>query len=322
MKEKTELEKLMEMSFDEAIDFAVKKKTPDWKKNTRKAYKSSVGYLKEAAAVAGINAMRFIELKRAHFRLLLDQVKDLRKLTPKGYNKYRTHLSSLLSELEEFDLLENNPVEKIKTKDVIKTKAHRPPTAAKRKLIIDRMRICYPNYYRFLAVSYACTLRPHEICALKIKDLIREEQIFRITPIKEEENSKTNIERDVIIPDWLMLRLNELKLEKYKSEWYIFSAKDRTKSFTPGARRMSVDTSTRWWRDIVKKDLNLNVDQYSLKKMAGNDMMRLFYNERANDLIDMPRQQMGHTSSKMTEIYVDEHKEIMNEILRRKMPVL
>ncbi len=244
MKEKTELEKLMEMSFDEAIDFAVKKKTPDWKKNTRKAYKSSVGYLKEAAAVAGINAMRFIELKRAHFRLLLDQVKDLRKLTPKGYNKYRTHLSSLLSELEEFDLLENNPVEKIKTKDVIKTKAHRPPTAAQRKLIIDRMRICYPNYYRFLAVSYACTLRPHEICALKIKDLIREEQIFRITPIKE------------------------------------------------------------------------------FKKMAGNDMMRLFYNERANDLIDMPRQQMGHTSSKMTEIYVDEHKEIMNEILRRKMPVL
>ena len=119
-----------------------------------------------------------------------------------------------------------------------------------------------------------------------------------------------------------MLRLNELKLEKYKSEWYIFSAKDRTKSFTPGARRMSVDTSTRWWRDIVKKELNLNVDQYSFKKLAGNDMVRLFYNERANDLIDMPRQQMGHTSSKMTEIYVDEHKEIMNEILRRKMPVL
>ncbi len=39
--------------------------------------------------------------------------------------------------------------------------------------------------------------------------------------------------------------------------------------------------------------------------MAGNDMVRLFYKERANDLLEVARRQMGHSTIAMTRIYVD-----------------
>jgi integrase len=146
--------------------------------------------------------------------------------------------------------------------------------------------------------------------------------MFRIVPDREEENSKTLIEREVIIPDWVMQLLDELKLERYNEEHYIFSTRNKYGTFMPGMNRMHSNTPTRWWRKIVKEDLKLDVNQYSLKKLAGNDMVRLLYNERVNDLIKLPQQQMGHTTSKMTETYVHEHKNIENEILKRKMPVL
>jgi integrase len=320
--EKNEFEKLQEMSFGEALDFAVDRKTADWSKNTRKNYKSAVSIIKRGAAVIEILNEKVLNLRRMHYRMLLDKLAVIFKLTANGYNKYRTFLSSLLGELEQFEIIEYNPIEKIRIKKTIKKKANRPPTDSQKKLIIDRMRMRYPNYYRFLAVLYACTLRPYEICALQIKDLMREEQVFRIIPDKERENSKTAFEREVIIPDWLMVLLSQLKLERFKSDWYIFSATDRTKTFTPGPRRMRVNTPIRWWRNIVKKDLKLDVTQYSFKKMAGNDMVRLFYRERVNDLLELPRRQMGHRTISMTRTYVDADEEIMNEVLKRKMPVL
>jgi integrase len=101
--------------------------------------------------------------------------------------------------------------------------------------------------------------------------------------------------------------LDELNLERYDQNWYIFSTRNKYASFMPGPKRMHSNRPTTWWRKIVKEDLKLDITQYSLKKLAGNDMVRLLYNERVNDLIKFPQRQMGHTTSEMTEVYVDEH---------------
>lgn len=54
-------------------------------------------------------------------------------LGAKGYNRYREHLSTFLSKIEEFEIIDYNPIEKIKTKEEIKTFAHRPPTEEERQ---------------------------------------------------------------------------------------------------------------------------------------------------------------------------------------------
>nr|WP_231402174.1 site-specific integrase [Panacibacter microcysteis] len=210
----------------------------------------------------------------------------------------------------------------MKSKEEIKVFAHKPPTDLQRKLIVDKIKTDYYNYYRFICVLYGCTLRPKEITRLKVKHLVRSEQIFRIIPDKEEGNSKTSAQRDVVIPDWLMQMLNDLNLQSCDPDWYIFSGKEGSKMFMPGKSRMHSNSPTRWWRNIVKIELGLDVTQYSLKKLAGNDMVKLQVAHGVQDLLELPKLQMGHSSKSITEVYVDEHKKVLSQIVKTRMPTL
>ena len=317
-----DLDSLKAMPLTTALQFAYDKKKADWSPKTRQDYASMLKYIKEAAVLLMINFKPIEEIKRIHCRLILDKVKEHRNLSNKGYNKYRETLSSFFSELEEFEVVEYNPVHKLKSKEEVKVFAHRPPTEVQRQIIIDKIKREHYNYYRFICVLYGCTLRPKEITRLKVKDLIREEQIFRIIPDKEEGNSKTAVQREVVIPDWLMKMLEEMNLQYCEPEWYIFSGKQGGKMFMPGRHRMHSNSPTRWWKNIVKEELGFNVTQYSLKKLAGNDMVKLQVANGVQDLLALPKLQMGHSSTSMTEVYVDEHKKVLNEIMKKKMPVL
>lgn len=323
-----DLASLQKMSFTEALDYAFKMKYNDWAHKSRQDYGSKIKYLKEGAIRIGISLTGITALKRLHFRALLENVRQTRKLTAAGYNTYKDYLSALVGELEANDILEYNPVSKIKPKDTIKVKAHRPPTKDEQTLIINRIRGQHRPYYRFLAILFGCALRPKEICGLKIKHLHRKEQIFRLTP-DSEGSTKTKTEREPSIPNWCMDVLAELNLHKFHPDFYIFSTfggnEDRT--FLPGPNRMHSNTPTRWWRKIVKDPvseggLGLNVTQYALKKLAGDEMVRLQRREQLDKLLELPREQMGHTTTGMTEVYTDEHLVIMRELWKEKAPEL
>lgn len=320
------MDKLQQMDFEHALDYAYKKKAPDWSHKTKQDYKSKVKYLKQGAVSLGILDMRITEIKRFHFRNLLEKIKQTRKLTAAGYNIYREYLSSLLGELESYEIIEYNPVEKIKPKETIKTKAHRPPTKDQQLLIMNRIRDTNRPFYRFLSVLYGCTIRPKEICGLKIKHLHKLEQIFRLTP-DDQSSTKTKFEREPVIPDWVLDLLMEMKLDSYPPDYYIFTTTNKAGKFLPGPKRMHSNTPTNWWRDIVKAPLaqgglGLDIDQYGLKKLSGDDMVRLQRREQVDKLLEMPKAQMGHTDTQMTEVYVEEHHEIIKEMIKRKMPVL
>ncbi len=316
-----QIDRLQLMSFSEALDFAFEKKKPDWAHKTCLCFDSCIRYLKEAAAATGSLHMPVVSLKRPHYRDMLERAKVQRGFSAKGFNKYRQYLSCLIGELVQYDVLEYNVIEKIERKSVLKTIAHRPPTQDQRVLIVNRIRNDYRPYYRFLAIEYGCTIRPKEITGLKIKHLHRLEQIFRLTP-DNQSSMKTKVERDVTIPDWVMDLLAEINLHTYDPEWYIFSTHNKYGSFLPGPKRMHVNTSTTWWRNIVKKGLGLDINQYSLKKLSGNDMVRLQRREGVDKLLELPREQMGHAETRMTEVYVTEHLDIMKELVKRKMPAI
>jgi integrase/recombinase XerD len=317
-----QIEEFKLMEFPQALDFVFRKKENQWSPKTRQDYSSAIKYLKAAAGSLHIYK-KIGEFKRVDFKLILEETYKSRRLDEKGFNRYREFLSCLVGELVEWDILETNYIRDIKKKAVSYSFAHRPPTQDERILIVNRIKNFHRNYFRFIAVLYGCTIRPKEITRIKIKYLHKMEGVFRLP----KEITKTRQEREVPVPGWLMDLLSELNLHNLDPEWYLFSTHNRYSSFLPGPNQMHVSSSTGWWHKIVKASvekggLGLNVNQYSLKKLSGNDMVKLQRREGVNNLLELPRTMMGHSSNKMTEIYVDEHKKIINELIRDKMPEL
>lgn len=317
-----ELQKLKDLSLSDSLTFAFNKKKTDWSKRTCQCFEGVIKYLKQAAEYVELNNKKINEFRLPHYRVLLETVKDLRKLSNQGFNKYREYLSSLITELIQWEVVELNLVHHVKTKDVIKRLANRPPTKDEQLLIVTAVKKENYPYYRFLAVLYGTTLRPKEITSLKIKHLHKKESIFRIPYDEIEENLKTKADREVVIPNWVMGLLMEMNLQNHNPENYIFSTFNKYRSFIPGPNRMHPNTTNHWWRKIVKEGLGLNVNQYGLKKLSGNDMVKLQMLHNTDKLLQLPQMQMGHAEEKQTKVYVQEHLEVMKELVKNQMPVL
>ena len=326
--EDLDLTALQQMNFSKALLYGFDVGKKDWSERTKETYGSCLKYLLQAADLISIAGMKVSDIKSLHCRRLLEATVKLRNLGDKGFNKYRDCLFSFLERVSKDEIIDYNPVAKIDLKDEIKTLAHRPPTDKQRSLIIDKIRTEYRPYYRFLAILYGCSIRPNEICGLKIKNLDKAAQMFRLFPDKES-SSKTKYEREHVIPDWVMGLLGELNLHAYNPDWYIFSTRNKYGTFLPGPKRMHLNTTTSWWKRIVKDPvkkggLNQDVNQYSLKKLAGDEMVRLQRQESIDktQLLQLARMQMQHHSDGMTEIYTVEHKKVLQEVIKKKMPVL
>ena len=94
--EEINLERLQEMTFQDSLQYARKKKLPDWAKKTRQDYDSKIKYLSQAALDLGFAYKKVVELRRIHYRNLLDHIRQSRKLTAAGYNIYRDCAACIL----------------------------------------------------------------------------------------------------------------------------------------------------------------------------------------------------------------------------------
>lgn len=231
-----ELETLQEMTLSQGLDWAYDQKKPDWSAKSRQDYTSKVKYIKESAYILSLLNRKVVEFKALHYAALLEHIRKTRGLSARGFNVYKDYLSALIGKLSKAEILVYNPVEKVEFKQVIKIKAHRPPTSDEKDRIISEIKADYRPYYRFLAVLYGCTIRPKEITGLKIKHLIKSLQIFRMTP-DDQSSTKTKVEREPVIPDWVMDLLIEMNLDQFDPEWYIFSTRNK---YRIGAEALSL----------------------------------------------------------------------------------
>jgi integrase len=283
-------------------------------------YRSCIKFLKSAAEDLQYTK-QIKDFRRADFKIILEEVTDQRKLGPTGYNKYRTFLSSLVGELVEWDIMEVNPVRDIKTKDTPRHFAHRPPTKDQRIAIISRIKEVNRPYYRFLSVLYGCAIRPIEITRLQVKHLNKMEGVFRLPA----NLTKNRQEAEVAVPHWLMDLLSEMNLHSYPGDYYIFSG--RGSMFLPGKNKMHANSTHTLWKKIVKAPvkeggLGMDVDLYSFKKMSADDLVLLQRREGADNLLSGVREHFRHSDEKQTEVYTQEHKRVVKDLIREKMPVL
>ncbi|HYK57492.1 MAG TPA: tyrosine-type recombinase/integrase [Flavisolibacter sp.] len=265
---------------NKALDWAFSKK--DLKKRSIPSLVCIKDMAKQAAIDLGIDKMLVREVTRFYVRELLDRMKINRqafydaaedkrykgkKFTPNNYNRYLAGLSAVFFELEDRDIIENNPCRKIAKKDEIDFGIHRHPTAKEAKMIKDHLKKVHPEFLNCLRFEYVTGMRPDEILDVKFSMVDYLNSCINISdnPYNDEGEliSKTTAYRQVPVPGFLLEWLRNQSVGHDSSE-YVFSLR-----FLPGKHRIKYSWISMLWRQLIIDGLGINVSFYSFKGYGG-----------------------------------------------------
>ena len=71
------------------LDYYIIRNGIIWGPKTNQGYSIEIKYTLEATKQLNLHNKVITEFKKAHFKTILEQVRQNRSLSPKGYNKYR-----------------------------------------------------------------------------------------------------------------------------------------------------------------------------------------------------------------------------------------
>ena len=317
--EQLQMEKLMDMGLNEALDFALSKCNVATK--TKLDYGTTLRFVKLGSEQIGLSRLKIIEVKRQHIKQLLEHIKKDRKWSNKAYNKNKGYLSAIVDRLMDWDIIETNPVRNIKSLPTTETEKFLPLTVDEKKIIQEYLFLHHYGFFVFLMVIYHTGIRPKEALALKIKDISSDLSEILIIPDLISENSKTKKVRRVPINQHLQLLLRELQLQDHDKDFFVFGSpfvlrnSNNSKSvygrgamhaeyFKPSVNQVKRDTATKLWKAIVKDKLGIDKYQYALKHSGANDKIL------AGIEIDALQELYGHSSKLMTAKYATKIKEV------------
>jgi integrase len=251
--------------FIKALQFAYSIK--ECEPNTRIDIASMLKYFEQSAIMLGKASIPVKDIKRKDIRLMLDNCKNLKVTNKNGnkkpkvwnnnqFNHYRKYLSALYYELEELEIVEYNPVEKIAKKEGLE-KLRQLPTEQERKKISTHLLKIHPNLHRFVNIFFHSGSRITELFKLKGFDVDLVNQRFK-TIIKKGKKKREvwKTIKDVALPFWMDQMKNCMQND------FVFSL-----NLMPGKRSIRPEYPTRQWRKHVKIKLGVKANFYSLKHL-------------------------------------------------------
>lgn len=306
------------MTFSEALDFAIEKKTPQLGKKTLCGYKSTVKFIKAALKTTNTKNLLITETKRIHIKLIIEKTMEQRKWSNKSFNKNLGYLKAILSELMQWDIIENNPAHGIKSLKVGEITAFTPATDEEVKAIKEKILSEFPSFYVYIISIFHTGIRPEELLHIQLKMIDLTKSQIILPP----EITKTDIERIVPLNPFLKAYFEEMKLKQHSKEYYIFGSKrehtnrglKKDLDFIPGPRKLNRDCASKLWRKLVIDGLKINVNMYSLKHLGANKKIL------AGVELDALRELYGHTSKMMTLRYAKVVKEVNRNQIIEKSP--
>jgi integrase len=307
-----------EYSILSALTFALDKKKPNISQKTYSGYSGTVNFISNAIISLGLKSLPISDVKRAHIKLIMETAAKNRSWSNKAYNKHLNHLKAILSELIQWDIIENNPAHSIKNLPIEETEANIPATPKQHLIIKETLETNYPEFYRFILTLFHTGIRPAEILQIKLNmvDLVKQQIIL------PKETTKTKRKRIVPINNHLLKHYIEMNITSYPGEYYLFgSTRESGKGnigthldFIPGPTQIKRDTATKRWHKIVKVGLGFDVNLYSNKHAGANAKIL------ANMPLDSLRELYGHTSKLMTEKYATVVKEVHRKYIMENSP--
>lgn len=301
------------MTFEKGLEFAFKKKI----KNKRlQTLRSNNSYYNRIINSIEFNNFRKIPIKEVTKRNIIDfteQLSERYNLTNNVHNyfiRFFKHSFNILLEYEEIDYnvtaaikfkeVEKNEVSILSDIEVVKIKNH----------LIAKM----PNYWDYIFFLFQTGLRPNEITAIKIKMINMSDRIIVIP----KEYVKTKKERIIVIDNFVYDWLLKKDLQNQNMEHYLFgfttpiSNKRRIKDYevTIAPHRTSRELMTNMWKKLVKRELGISSNLYSIKHLRANKELIV------NENLELARVLFGHADLKMTEVYATQKDSISRERLK------
>ncbi|RQP13903.1 MAG: hypothetical protein EAS48_02795 [Chryseobacterium sp.] len=149
------------MPFADALEFALSKKAVSEK--TRSDYSCTLRFVRKAIKSLRLSQLSIHNCERIHVKTVMDYLEKKHKWKGKNYNKHMSCLSSLFTELVEWDLIKTNPVRDIRARYEEKTEGYIQPTDKQHKKIFARLKEVDYHYYIFCSIEYYLGIRPKEI---------------------------------------------------------------------------------------------------------------------------------------------------------------
>lgn len=263
-------------------------------KTTIKNIQGSLNRMERAAVALRINNYSVSMIGRKNIRAILDecgrQVDEKNVPLPWTactFNHYRSYLIMLFNELIEIEVVENDPVSKIKKKKETK-KFRKTLTAEQRTMIDNHLQEVDPYFRRLVNIFFHSGCRTLELLNIKKTDVFLEEGYFIVTVKKNSEvTQEARPIKDIAFPFWE----EAYNQSQSQGKEFIFGP-----NFMPGDKACSRDHATRKWEKYVKNDLGIDIDMYALKHLNLDEVAAQLDIKHAQNLA-------GHKSGETTKLY-------------------
>ena len=203
-------------------------------------------------------------------RKIVKKILEIISSTPDRFNKNRSYLMILFSELCEQEAVDLNPLRDIKKKKVIKH-VRKVLSPEERKEVDGYLQKKYPAFHNFLHIFFHSGARISELLRLKGSDVDMRNQRFKIVILKGRQYKEVwRTIKDIALPYW------DSAMRTCQKDDFVFS-----KGLEPGIMQIKpYQIGKRWYR-LVKKKLNIDADFYSLKHLHTTEVVDMLDEQAA-----------------------------------------
>lgn len=298
--EKNFLKELSEETpFNIALDLAISslKKA----ESTMNDLNAVVKNVKKSATQLRYNDIAVSEITRKHIKLIIDNLEKVDgEFSAHKFNKYRSYLSIIFSELLEWEAIKSNIV-----RDISKRKQEKNIrevlTKDQRTQVVNHLKRFHPEFYTFTQIFFHSGIRITELLSVKSEHVDLSNQKYKVLVKKGTSYQwKECVIKDVALPFW-----NKAVFGARKDD-FIFST-----GLVPGSRKLTYNAIRLRWKRNVKTMLNITADFYSLKHLNLDETTELLSLEDAARMAN-------HTSTKMiSSVYAVGEKQRQFEKLKK-----
>lgn len=251
-------------------------------KKTKSEVRTILNQFNEAILKLRYHELKISEFKRKHYKLIIENIERSHdKFSAHKFNKYRTYISTLFSELVEYEAVESNIIKDIR-KRVMERKIPILPSHDERLIIKNHLMNNYPDFWRFTIIFFHSGGRITELLRLQIKDVDLNRQVY-----------KTLIKKGKLLT-WVERPIKDIALHFWqrsvfggKPDDYVFSD-----GLVPGPKIIAYKNIQRRWKTHVKDKLKIQSNLYALKHVNLDETASIL---SINDAARLA----GHTSTQM-----------------------
>ncbi|MCX6314982.1 MAG: site-specific integrase [Sphingobacteriales bacterium] len=228
--------------------------------STQRDLKYLLIHLEKAVKVLGLQSYHISNVTRKTVKLLLEEISS----TPDRFNKNRSYLMMLFSELCEAEAIDANPVRDIKKKKVLKH-LRTVLTNEERITVNQYLEENYPSFHRFLHIFFHSGARITELLRVTGADMDMKNQRYKVVIRKGRNYTEVwKTIKDVAMPYWVSV------MEECVKGDFVFSV-----GLKPGPIQIQPYQITKRWYRLVKNKIGITADFYSLKHLHTTEIVDL-----------------------------------------------